>query len=160
MNGKVLLIGGSVAAAVALVIMSQSGENISRLDVSLSDIGLDLNKTNAQQTTLKLNVNIYNPNDRPVEFKSFTGNIIYQGANIANIDPLQNITRLFKPRQNNSLPLVVSIPNARLATSFLNILTQFLDKSKAITVDFKGELKAEKMTIPVVQQINLSKYVS
>lgn len=157
-TGKLLLIGGGLAAAT-LLIMSQSGEKLSQLDVSLTDIGLDVAKTNANQTTLKLSINVYNPNDTPVEFKSFTGNIIYKGANIANIDPLTKASRLFPARQNSLLPISVAIPNARMASSFLTMLAQFITKDKQILVDFKGELKAEKMTIPVVQQINLSKYV-
>lgn len=159
MNGKVLLIGGGVVAAAALAIMSSSGQKLANLTVDIIDIAVNTAKTNATQTTLKLSVNVYNPNQTPIEFKSFTGNMLYNGASIANIDPLTKASRLFTARQNTVLPLSVTIQNGRLAASFVTILSQFLSKNTQILVDFKGELKAEKMTIPVVQQINLSKYV-
>jgi LEA14-like dessication related protein len=158
-KGKTLVIVGLslVAAVVAAFGIKKLISKLQSLSVTIYSASVDAQASNVNTTSVKLRIDIYNPNTEAVKFVSFLGNILYNGTNIANIDPYTNTMLTLNPRQSTSLNLRVNLPNGKLGTSFLDSITDLLNGGlKKIPITMVGELKAEGMTVPVNKDLSIN----
>lgn len=153
-----LIIGGLLLLGSAAVFaFKKKGDEIKKLAVTISDvsakisgaIGALINKN----VIITLNLSVYNPNENPVQFQKFLGNIYYNNAIISNIDTSKAV--LLPARQTVKIPVQVSIPLLKFGVNVLNVLNKLLDKTQ-IFITITGILYTENLRIPITHKIDLN----
>lgn len=155
-NSKILIITGILGVAGLGIWFASRAKRLSSLIVDIDVASIDKSQTNLKQTSLKLAVNIYNPNEIGIPFKKFIGNLYYNNKLIANIDPYTNSSIMIKGRQNTIIPLRVNIPNANLGISLLNTVLDLLGKTiETIPMKLVGYLEAGELSVPVNKDLSI-----
>lgn len=135
---------------VSLLAFARKGIQAQKLDVSVETIK---GKREDSNVRLKFDLSVYNPNEKPIQFKKFVGNLLYDKKRIANIDV--NSEMEFPARSKVTLPVDTIIPIARLTANILDALNKLLSKT-AIVMELEGVLYAENLKIPVNETFDLN----
>lgn len=118
-----LLLGGSAVALVGYQLYGfyNVGKNIA---YNVTVWGFDKNPLNM---TMILNVELINPTLQTVVIKSVSGNLLYKGAEVAQVNYLQSITLKAKTRQEVHIPVKFKL---------LNIISVLIQGKNKLAIDF------------------------
>jgi LEA14-like dessication related protein len=156
-TGTIILIG---AGAIAAYTLYDSGTKLMNLEPSFKSVAVDKAKSGLKSgnIVLKLVLNVYNPNERPVKFKKLVADIFYKGSRISAIDPLTSESIVFEPRKESPLALKLSVPQLSLVSEFAAQVLNAIKPNSAPTstkLTFVGTMYAEGLKIPFNQEIDL-----
>ncbi len=155
-----LFTGGLVLGA--LYYFARSASKLNNLEINLSGLKLDSNKTNLSESVLNATLSIYNPNTQDVKFSSFVGNVFSGSTRIGNIDTKTASGTSLSGRATTKIPVTLSIANSNILQQVASTLSVLLfggEKKATLPEEFNllGTLKAENLpAIPISQKIKLS----
>jgi LEA14-like dessication related protein len=154
------LITIAIVGGVAYFLL-KSGKQLQKLELANFDGNIDKDKTNLEKTTLKMSVDIYNPNTQNIPFKSIFADIYYNADRVTSINVTPKTAINLKARSTTKIPFSFSIKNLGLANNVLQFISDMIDNSRGTEVKtnltVKGQLKADIFTIPIDETIDLAK---
>lgn len=154
------LITIAIIGGVAYYLL-KSGKQLQNLEVANIDGSIDKGNTGLEKTTLKMAVDIYNPNMQNIPFKSIFADIYYNTDRVTSINVTPKTAIVLKARTTTKIPFSFSIKNLGLANNVLQFISDMIDNSRGTDsktdLIVKGQLKADVFTIPINKTIDLAK---
>lgn len=147
--GILLLLGG---AGYLLSKSAATDTAVENLEYDIKGVKLDM--SNPLRPKLNVNLEVFNPSQVNIKFKSLSGSVKYNGTAIGSFlvkDDKTDIT--FRPNATTNITVPVRID----ALSVLNQLLSLLKKGTTKQVDIEGILHAGVLQLPFTKTIPISK---